>query len=440
MIIENASILLGRELTFVSQGFIEIGNDGMIKKANAGSHSTFSDIINNKESDVNNNKIDAQGFLIIPGFINAHTHIGDSIGKDIAVDSGLDTRVHPVLGIKQSILKNTAPDSLKSFMRSSAISMMKKGITAFADFREGGKYGVELLRDAISDLPIKCVILGRVESYFDPVKRKAKNPQNMRPNIKQKVENLSKIRTLTAEQLQYACQVLMASDGLGLSGANENTDESLKQYRDLLEKKEKKTGKIIKKPLLSIHAAESKQTTKFSKSKTGKTEVERIMQYLKPDFIVHMTNATNEDFSLLFRNRCGIVICPRANGVLGGGIPRVANMLKSGCTIAIGTDNVMLNSPDILREMDYIWKVSRATEDQLISAKNILKLATVNGAQILRLNSGFIGAGRAADLIFIDKRHVDLYPIHNPYASIIQRLSEDSIRAVMINGKFVNEL
>jgi cytosine/adenosine deaminase-related metal-dependent hydrolase len=325
-------------------------------------------------------------------------------------------------------------------MRSSAISMMKKGITAFADFREGGKYGVELLRDAISDLPIKCVILGRVESYFDPVKRKAKNPQNMRPNIKQKAENLSKIRTLTAEQLQYACQVLMASDGLGLSGANENTDESLKQYRDLLEKKEKKTGKIIKKPLLSIHAAESKQTTKFSKSKTGKTEVERIMQYLKPDFIVHMTNATDEDFSLLFRNRCGIVICPRANGVLGGGIPRVANMLKSGCTIAIGTDNVMLNSPDILREMDYIWKVSRATEDQLISAKNILKLATVNGAQILRLNSGFIGAGRAADLIFIDKRHVDLYPIHNPYASIIQRLSEDSIRAVMINGKFVNEL
>ena len=440
MIIENASILLGRELTFVSQGFIEIGNDGMIKKANAGSHSTFSDIINNKESDVNNNKIDAQGFLIIPGFINAHTHIGDSIGKDIAVDSGLDTRVHPVLGIKQSILKNTAPDYLKSFMRSSAISMMKKGITAFADFREGGKYGVELLRDAISDLPIKCVILGRVESYFDPVKRKAKNPQNMRPNIKQKAENLSKIRTLTAEQLQYACQVLMASDGLGLSGANENTDESLKQYRDLLEKKEKKTGKIIKKPLLSIHAAESKQTTKFSKSKTGKTEVERIMQYLKPDFIVHMTNATDEDFSLLVRNRCGIVICPRANGVLGGGIPRVANMLKSGCTIAIGTDNVMLNSPDILREMDYIWKVSRATEDQLISAKNILKLATVNGAKILRLNSGFIGAGRAADLIFIDKRHVDLYPIHNPYASIIQRLSEDSIRAVMINGKFVNEL
>jgi cytosine/adenosine deaminase-related metal-dependent hydrolase len=440
LIIDNASMLLGKELTFVSQGFIEISNDGIIKKANAGSHSTVSAMTNSKRLDPNDEKIDAQGFLVIPGFINAHTHIGDSIGKDIAVDSGLDTRVHPIFGIKQSILKNTRPDHLKSFMRSSAISMMKKGVTAFADFREGGKYGVELLRDAISHLPIKYVILGRVESYFDPMKRKANNLQNMRPGIKQKAENPSKMRRLAAEQLQKAYQVLLASDGFGLSGANENSDESLKQYRDLMEKKKKNTGKSIKKPLLSIHAAESQATAKFSKLNTGKTEVERIMQCLKPDFIVHMTNATDEDFSLLVRNRCGIVICPRANGVIGGGIPRVAKMLKSGCTIAIGTDNVMLNSPDILREMDYIWKASRAREDEFISAKDILKLATVNGAQILGLNSGYIGAGRSADLIFIDKRHIDLYPIHNPYASIIHRASQDSIRAVMINGKFVNEL
>jgi cytosine/adenosine deaminase-related metal-dependent hydrolase len=101
----------------------------------------------------------------------------------------------------------------------------------------------------------------------------------------------------------------------------------------------------------------------------------------------------------------------------------------------------MINSPDILREMDYIWKVSRATEtDEFTTARDILKLATVNGAEILGLNSGYIGAGRAADLIFIDKRHIDLYPMHNPHASIINRAGRSSIRAVMINGKFVNEL
>jgi cytosine/adenosine deaminase-related metal-dependent hydrolase len=319
-------------------------------------------------------------------------------------------------------------------MRNSAISMMKKGITVFADFREGGEQGVQLLRDAISDLPIKSVILGRVEYYFDPSKSKRKRKNSQRVEAGKLSDSLD----LTPQQLQNARQVLMASDGLGLSGANENTDDSLIQYHSLVDKRF--VGKTLRKPLLSIHAAESKETNDLSRLNTGKTEIERIMQYLKPDFIVHMTNATEEDFTLVSKNKCGIVICPRANGVLGVGVPSVAKMLKSGCKVGIGTDNVMLNSPDILREMDYIWKASRATEDDLISPKEILKLATVNGAELLGLNSGYIAAGRAADLIFIDKRHIDLYPVHNAYASIIHRATQNSIRAVMINGKFVNEM
>ena len=437
MIIEDASILLGKELTFVNQGFIEISNNGTIIKAGAGRYSNHTDIEKRKEIDRNNRRINAEGFLVTPGFINAHTHIGDSIGKDVGVASGLDTRVHPIFGIKRSILKNSTPESLMSFMRNSAISMMKKGITAFADFREGGEYGIQLLRYATSDLPIKCVILGRIEYYFEPKKMKVKTSRRT-GCVVQKKGNLTKSFSLTSQQLQNARQVLLSSDGLGLSGANENSDESLKQYHSLVEKRINR--KTLKKPLLSIHAAESKETRELSRLNTGKTEVERIMQYLKPDFIVHMTNATEEYFRLILNNKCGIVICPRANGVIGVGIPKVGKMLKSGCTVAIGTDNVMLNSPDMLREMDYIWKVSRATEEDLISPRKILKLATVNGAELLGLNSGYIAAGRSADLIFIDKRHIDLYPIHNAYASIIQRATQDSIRAVMINGKFIDEL
>jgi cytosine/adenosine deaminase-related metal-dependent hydrolase len=112
-------------------------------------------------------------------------------------------------------------------------------------------------------------------------------------------------------------------------------------------------------------------------------------------------------------------------------------MLKQDCLVAIGTDNVMLNSPDILREMDYIWKASRATEGEMIEAQELLKMATINAAQILRLNTGCIEAGRAADLLFIDKKHVDLYPIHDPYAAIVHRLSQSSIRSVMIDGRFL---
>lgn len=418
IIINNASLLLGSDLTFVNNGFIEIGKNGIIKKVGDGNYRGIID----KER----NTIDAEGFMIIPGFINAHTHIGDSIGKDFLIDSGLDERVHPVFGAKRNILQKTRPDHLKMFIRSSAISMMKKGIVAFADFREGGIEGVKLLKAAISDLPIKCVILGRVEYYFNPVKKEI---------IHHEVGIERKDKKLSSNLLQMASDILKIADGFGISGANENTDETLIQYSKLLQSKNS-TGK--KKLLSAIHAAESKDTNELSKSKTGMTEVYRIMRHLKPDILVHMTNADEEDISMVAKKGTGVIVCPRSNGILGVGIPKVARMLKLGCTVGIGTDNVMLNSPDIFKELDYLWKTSRATEPEFISPKEILMMATVNNAKILGLNSGYIENGRSADLLFIDKNHIDLYPIHEPYASIVHRASQDSIKAVMINGKFID--
>ncbi|MGC1932835.1 MAG: amidohydrolase family protein [Candidatus Nitrosopolaris sp.] len=418
LILKNASLLLGKDLTFVARGYVEIGKDGIIKEAKRGPYHHGDD-----KHTHNSTILDAEGFLIIPGFINAHTHVGDSLGKDVSADSGLDARVHPIYGAKQKILQSK-PDHLKTFIRSSALSMMKKGITTFADFREGGPEGVKLLKDAISGLPIKCVVFGRVEYYVDR-RSSDTNSGSCREN-------------LPTSALQMASDVLEISDGLGISGANENSDESLQQYRNLIRARNTSATNDKKKLLTAIHAAESENTVEFSKSLTGKTEVARIMRYLKPDIIIHMTHATENDISIVSRNRTGIVVCPRANGIVGAGIPRVAKMLELGCIIGIGSDNVMLNSPDILRELDYIWKASRAVERIFLSARDILKMATVNSAEILRLNSGYIQSGRAADIIFIDKSHVDLYPIHDPFASIVHRATQDSIKAVMIDGRFVD--
>lgn len=417
LILKNASLFLGKELTFVERGYVEIGKDGFIKEAKGGPYH------GNRKQIHNNTIFDAEGFLITPGFINAHTHIGDSLGKDVAVDSGLEARVNPIYGAKQKILQSK-PDFLKTFIRGSALSMLKKGITTFADFREGGPEGVRLLKDAISGLPIKCVVFGRVEYYVD-----TRSPNS---NGGFSRESLPK------SALHTVSDVLDISDGLGISGANENSDESLQQYRKLIRTKNKSA--TDKKLLTAIHAAESENTVKLSKSLTGETEVARIMRHLKPDIIIHMTHATKNDISSVSKKRIGVVVCPRANGIVGAGIPRVGKMLELGCIVGIGSDNVMLNSPDILRELDYLWKASRSVERSFISAREILKMATVNNAEILRLNSGYLGGGRAADIIFIDKSHVDLYPTHNPFASVVHRASQDSIKGVMIDGRFVSGL
>ena len=159
---------------------------------------------------------------------------------------------------------------------------------------------------------------------------------------------------------------------------------------------------------------------------------------LKPHFLVHMTYSSKSDLHTVAKKTRGIVVCPRANATLAEGIPDVNAMIKARCNIGLGTDNVMINSPDMFREMDFLWKISMGMNRKPISPKQILKMATVNAGKLLNKKIGKIEPGYLADIIFFDKNSIDLVPMHNPYASIVHRASESSIRAVMIGGKFVH--
>jgi cytosine/adenosine deaminase-related metal-dependent hydrolase len=282
--------------------------------------------------------------------------------------------------------------------------MMKKGITTFIDFREGGLDGVLLLKKVLNRIPIRGVVLGRIEYYQD----------------KNQIKKNVPLPILQKNKLQ---SVLKNCDGVGISGPNENSDSALLYYS--------KTNKIR-----AIHSAETTDSTKKSQKLTGKTETTRAL-LSKPHFFVHMTYASKPDLRAAAKTR-GIVICPRANASLAEGIPDFALMEKNGCTVAIGTDNVMINSPDMFKEMDYIWKVQMGLHKKRVDPKKILRMATVNGGILLGKKIGAIERGYFADGIFLDKHAVELEPMHNPYAAIVQRASESTIRAVMIGGKIVH--
>lgn len=111
--------------------------------------------------------VDCEGLLAVPAFVNAHTHVGDSIAKDAAPGRTVDERVHPVTGAKARILARSRPGHLEAMMRAACASMLAGGTTTFADFREGGRAGAEMLARAASGLPVRPVILGRVEAYED---------------------------------------------------------------------------------------------------------------------------------------------------------------------------------------------------------------------------------------------------------------------------------
>jgi cytosine/adenosine deaminase-related metal-dependent hydrolase len=439
-VIKNSDILYGNDLQIIKNGLIIVNNKGIIEKVgktfDIKDTVYYSKIIEKKDTNV----IDAKGYLIIPGLVNSHIHIGDAIGKDISSSDDLDTRVHPNHSIKKTILEKTEPDQLKQFMKNAAISMLNKGITTFVDFREGGICGVNMLQTAIKDIPIKSFILGRFDfNCFYNVQNdkkvliKSNNPHN----------NITKHHNETKEKeiLKLGKNLLDSCNGFGISGANENEDNILKIYKNIIKETNKQRDDKKERSIIAIHAAESIEAVKESLKRTGKTEIERTIFTLEPDFYIHITNPTRIDLDLLQSLNKPIVVCPRANGILGTGIVPLRAMIERRFTIAIGTDNIMLNSPDLFKEMDFLLKCQRAYEKNLsfLDAKMVLKMATINGGKILNRNIGCIDNGFQADLVFIDKYDIDIYPMHDPYMSVVHRCSERAIKAIMVDGKFVDK-
>ena len=393
MLLKNISALLGENLDFVSSVDIQI-KDKKFQKIH-------SKIESNSKEDI----FDCEGLLLIPGFINSHTHIADSIGKDVALNGTVNQKIHPMFGIKSKILKNTSKENLSIFMKNTCHSMIRKGITTFVDFREGGLEGATLLKKVSSDTPIRSIILGRLDFH-------------------QNTSEIKKNSPFPVEKIRELPSLVKTCDGIGISGANEHSTSVLTSYS--------KTKK-----LRAIHSSETQESVSKSKRITGKSETLRALS-VKPDFLIHMTHASKSDLQAVSKKTRGIVICPRANSSLAEGIPDIQKMENAGCLLALGTDNVMINSPDMFREMDFLWKVTMGIKKKRIDPKNILKMATVNGGKILKKDIGIIQNKKIADCIFLDKHALDLEPMHNPYASIVHRASESTIKAVMIEGKIVH--
>ena len=393
MLLKNISALLGENLDFISSVDIQI-KDKKFQKIH-------SKIESNSKEDV----FDCEGLLLIPGFINSHTHIADSIGKDVALNGTVNQKIHPMFGIKSKILKNTSNENLSTFMKNTCHSMIRKGITTFVDFREGGLDGAILLKKVSYDTPIRSIILGRLDFH--------QNSSEIKKNSPFPIEKIRELPSL-----------VKTCDGIGISGANEHSTSVLTSYS--------KTKK-----LRAIHSSETQESVSKSKRITGKSETLRALS-VKPDFLIHMTHASKSDLQTVSKKTRGIVICPRANSSLAEGIPDIQKMENAGCLLALGTDNVMINSPDMFREMDFLWKATMGIKKKRIDPKNILKMATVNGGKILKKDIGIIQNKKIADCIFLDKHALDLEPMHNPHASIVHRASESTIKAVMIEGKVVH--
>jgi cytosine/adenosine deaminase-related metal-dependent hydrolase len=154
----------------------------------------------------------------------------------------------------------------------------------------------------------------------------------------------------------------------------------------------------------------------------GPEDVEPALA-LEPDCLIHMVHATDDHLATLAERDLPVVVCPRSNLVTGVGLPPVAD-LEEHTTVGLGTDNVMLNSPSMFREMAYTAKLTDC------DARRILRMATVNGGDILDIQTGVIEPGRPADVLVLDGDTDTLAGYEDVYRAIVRRASVADVQAV----------
>ena len=334
--------------------------------------------------------IDASDKIVCPRFINAHTHIGDSIIKDEGDGLSLDEVVKPPHGIKHKALESASDDELIEAMRASMWDMYNLGISHFIDYREGGLEGVKLLKEASKDIPITPIILARDSSFYgeDP--------------------NYHQVKIAIRKLLKHA-------DGIGLSGFGE-IDTTV---AEIICEKCEEAGKIS-----SIHVAENENNQYVSLEKTNKTEPQRAFD-AGFNQIVHMTNPKNDDVNQLSKSNSSLTICPRSNGALSVGIIPLFDILKNGVKPLIGSDNIMINSPNLFREMEFTLKIMKGLSKNYIAPVEVLKMASTNlciaDSLSEKINKSYIGEGQDAEFMIINQKS------DNPYLSLINRTEVNDI-------------
>jgi cytosine/adenosine deaminase-related metal-dependent hydrolase len=299
--------------------------------------------------------------IVLPAFVNAHTHIGDSIAKEAGAGLSLDELVAPPDGLKHRLLRDADREELVEAMVRSLRFMRAGGTGAFVGFREGGVEGVEAIRDALAGIDIESVVLGR--------------------------------ETVDA---------MAAADGFGASGARDG-------HFDRERNATREAGKLF-----GIHAGER-----------DPADINAALD-LDPDFLVHMVHAEELHLDRVEERGTPIAICPRSNLVTGVGAPPIGDLLER-TSVALGTDNVMLNAPSMFREMEFAAKLS----DGRVTAPDVLRMATVAGADLAGLDCGCIEPDRIARLLVLDGDSDSLAGYRDPVQAVVRRAGVDDVKRVL---------
>jgi 5-methylthioadenosine/S-adenosylhomocysteine deaminase len=317
--------------------------------------------------------IDAKGMVVMPGFVNSHTHLSMTLFRGVADDvPGINW-----LPIIWSIEKNINEDFCYTGALLGCLEMIKTGTTCFAD----QYWHMDQVANAVKESGIRADLSQGILELNDPEKgaRELKESVAFAKEWNNPVEG--RITCKLGPHSIYTCSPSL------LQQTREAADEA-------------DVG-------LHIHVAEGPNEPRMAKEKHGDTSIGHLdsLGFLKDDVLAaHCVYVNNRDMDIMKKTNTAVAHCPSPMMKYGNEIAPVPDLLSKKVTVGIGTDGCGSNNNlDMIEEM----------------------------------RTGSIEVGKKADLIFLDFKKPHLAPFHHCPSHIVYSAFGSDVDTMIVDGKII---
>lgn len=348
--------------------------------------------------------IDCQGNLLMPGFKNAHAHSGMTVLRSLADDKPLyEWLTQDIFPVEA---KMTAED-IYWMSQLAVLEYLTSGITCCFDMYLDNMS----MAKAMDDIGFRCVQVGGVNDFSDDITK-----------IERMYKTLNEPGSLQSYQLGFHAEYTTNRQNLETIAA---------------------IAQRLKAPLFT-HACETKSEVEGCIERYGMTPLQLMDSLGMFNYgggIYHGVHMSEADYEVMKLRNLIVVTNPGSNTKLASGIAPIAEYLKRGIPVAIGTDGPASNNClDFFREMFLVTGLAKLREDNAaaIDANEVLRMATVNGSRAMQLpDCETLSAGQQADIIMIDLHQPNMQPINNIKKNIIYSGSKQNIKMTMVAGRIL---
>ncbi len=363
--------------------------------------------------------IDGQGRAVIPGFVNTHTHAAMVLFRgytdDVPLMEWLEQKIWP-------LERHLLAEHVRAGTKLACLEMLSSGTTAFQDMY----FQPEAAASAVEAMGMRAVI-SRV--FFDLFDRKS--PDELKADIQATLARLRPYRNVVPSIGPHAPYTV----SLAALGAV----AELAEHEDIL---------------LHFHLAETARELTDFRAKHGEGLLEALdrVGFLGPRLnAAHGIWLDEQHAHLLASRGVSVLHCPSSNMKLGSGHSRgddgeivralpYRTLRTAGVRVALGTDGAASNNNlDMFEAMKLAALLQKHStgDSAALTARQAFAMATIDGAEALRLNAGLVEAGRRADLVLIDLERPYLYPGHDLLSDLVYAGRPDCVDTVIVAGRVV---